>query len=727
MLGIAANAGAIAVWSIMQRATDSTQVVPGIQEEYFRDTFSTFHYRNAGAAYLLVGLSAASGIAIWNLANKQLWNFGRQRGSRNLQVYNRGGYWTDLPVVASISLMLLIGIAIVLSLSRGAWVCGAAGLFFIAIAGLRTVGWRAIAALGACAVAVVAGGSYLAAQHERIETRSTDLALDHIAGDGRFEHFWDGVDAAIHYIPTGSGIGTYGFAHLPFMHEDSTAWYENAHNQYLEVLTESGILGMVLLMSGIVLLGIRSWHVLTCSKEPSQIGIGAAGCVALIAVAGQALVDFVIIYPANMMTAGLLLGAVCGCELRSSKGSPTDASTYHSKPPTSPRPIALGPFAWLMLLAIPLFSSQFILGREVHSQQILLATTPLSDDQLPSQKECSENAQQLQKLTDAMPDNAIAWQQLAWWQNAELRLRIIARHASNQPSVSDAQQSEQWIIQSPMGWFEAFAVADQQQQSKLRNQLVPEEGDRQLLHSSLAALSRANESNPLMPQTHLNRATLAPWIGDDWRPHALRLKQLARSNPEQLYFAGLLFYLGDEQELAIETWRRYLAIAATRRQTILGLAMMKWKAETIVNQLFPANPDLLIAMTGHALRDKKLAELVPFCQRRSEQLIHSEGLLTTAERHACNAQLAELNADLQRAAEHWQNATLAAPQNIDYRLRSASLALKLGDARTAQKQANVARALGGSNPQLDRIFAAIELQKPRHRARDQEASPRDMR
>ncbi|QDS87224.1 O-Antigen ligase [Rosistilla ulvae] len=714
LMGLAANGGAIAAWSIIQRATNASHVIPGVRNEVFTGAFSTFHYRNAGAAYLLIGLAAAVGVLIWTLVDKRLWYFGGLKKQKSNPLYSHSGAWSDLSVVASVALLLLIGFAILLSMSRGAWACAVVGLGVISLAGLAYVGWRAILAFVVCAVALTTGCTYLVAQHERIETRSADLTLDQITANDRFVHFWAGLDTALHYLPTGSGIGTYGYAHLPFKHRDTRAWFENAHNQYLEVVTESGIVGIAIVVIGIVLLARRSWSLFTRSKEPSRIAMGAAGCVALIAVVGQGFVDFVITYPANMMAAGLLLGAVSGCERRVSSKSTGLDSVPSPKPRLGFSVVASGPFAWLLLLTLPLLFSQYVFGRELHYEHVLAVTVPPGDDVVPTLSQCTENSQLLHQLTQEMPDHAIAWQRYAWWQTAELRLHILARKVQQEPStIESLRYRTQWIAQSPLGWFESFLAGDPQQQAALRKRLAPEDEDRRLLRSAFASLSRANEMNPLIPQVQLSCATLAPWIADDWRPHVERLTQLARSNPDQLYSAGLLYFMVDDQEASIDAWKRYLAIASPRRDTILSLASKKWEPETVVERLFPAKVDLLIAMNLRALREEAFAGTVELWRRRCEQVIQSDETLSSAERHACYAQLAQLDSDFQLAAEHWQNASKAAPSNIFYRLRLATTFLKLGDDRSAQYQTLAARALGASDRQLDPIRAAIK----RHRDR----------
>ena len=347
LIGVAGNAGAIAAWSIIQRVSHSSQVLPGTESEVLSSAFSTFRYSNAGAAYLLLGLAAAVGVVVWVLADKRLWQFGQSRSTRGSSAYNHSGYWADLSVVASITLLFLICFAVLLSFSRGAWAAGLVAMIVVATTSLRSVGWRSLVVLVVVAVTLIAGGTLLVSQHDRLESRSEDLTVDQISSDDRYQHWRAGFAAAVHYLPAGSGIGTYGFAYLPFKFRDTNDWYRSAHNQYLEVLTESGLIGILLVLGGVVLLGRQCWSVFRYSDEPSQIAIGAAGGFALISVVCQGVFDFVITYPPNMLTAGLLLGAVCG--------SPGPSGSQFTAV-RGPRFLSSAT-CWLVVMMIPLLSA----------------------------------------------------------------------------------------------------------------------------------------------------------------------------------------------------------------------------------------------------------------------------------------------------------------------------------------------------------------------------------
>lgn len=100
-----------------------------------------------------------------------------------------------------------------------------------------------------------------------------------IAGDQRFD-FWPLVaDAAAHFWPVGSGIGTFlrGYE----MHEPLRAvgplYLNHAHNDFLEIVLEAGVPGLVLALAGtweLAVMGARAWRARpedTLSATPARL------------------------------------------------------------------------------------------------------------------------------------------------------------------------------------------------------------------------------------------------------------------------------------------------------------------------------------------------------------------------------------------------------------------------------------------------------------------------
>jgi O-antigen ligase len=82
-----------------------------------------------------------------------------------------------------------------------------------------------------------------------METLSDPLT----AGSSRLEHWRDTLACVADFPWFGSGLGGYQFATLPYQTTDH-AWYRNADNQYVELLVETGVAGVVTLLVAVFLL-----------------------------------------------------------------------------------------------------------------------------------------------------------------------------------------------------------------------------------------------------------------------------------------------------------------------------------------------------------------------------------------------------------------------------------------------------------------------------------------
>ena len=129
--------------------------------------------------------------------------------------------------------------------------------------------------------------------------------------DTRLEQWPVAVRAAKAYLVTGSGLGTYRYVSLEHQTDIQSEWFKNAHQQYLEVLVELGLPGLLLAM--VTLFGLaRNFGSVTdperdrtISRTPAVIGL-----LTLIAGLLHALFDFVITVPA-VLTIYTVVFALC--------------------------------------------------------------------------------------------------------------------------------------------------------------------------------------------------------------------------------------------------------------------------------------------------------------------------------------------------------------------------------------------------------------------------------
>jgi O-antigen ligase len=143
---------------------------------------------------------------------------------------------------------------------------------------------------------------------------------------------WKGVAKMVASNPlAGTGLGTFGLAYPVFKTYGSTGSWIQAHNDYLEVLAESGVVGFALLMSGFVALFRRfllpvllaPWR----EQEPVALGAGLGLVVLLL----HEIVDFNLQIPANGLLF-VLMGALLVRLQAASASSPTEHGEGEENP-----------------------------------------------------------------------------------------------------------------------------------------------------------------------------------------------------------------------------------------------------------------------------------------------------------------------------------------------------------------------------------------------------------
>lgn len=107
----------------------------------------------------------------------------------------------------------------------------------------------------------------------------------------------------------GTGVGTYRWAFPVYKDERfGSGFYEHAHNDYLEILGEQGLLGFTLIFSAITLALYRIARACIRRRDPLIRGAlfaGLAGCLSILI---HGLVDFNLQIPANACYFFVLLG-----------------------------------------------------------------------------------------------------------------------------------------------------------------------------------------------------------------------------------------------------------------------------------------------------------------------------------------------------------------------------------------------------------------------------------
>lgn len=112
---------------------------------------------------------------------------------------------------------------------------------------------------------------------------------------------WETTRPLVNDFPlTGTGLGTYELAYRSYQPESLGAiLYDHAHNDYLQVLAETGWIGFVLWTAFFLAFIVRVIIRWVRSKDPFAVAIGAGGIAATIAILVHSFGEFNLQIPAN--------------------------------------------------------------------------------------------------------------------------------------------------------------------------------------------------------------------------------------------------------------------------------------------------------------------------------------------------------------------------------------------------------------------------------------------
>ena len=314
------------------------------------NSFATFVSKNSAGAFLNVALAAALGLVMWSV--QRAWKHSMDR-------HGQGGRpWEGLATkpwqqflarldeiqIASFLALILIGTALLQTLSRGAIVSGLVAALVALVLTFR--GGRSPLAVAASLIiaALTVGFMIFFQLDERVLTRLESLGELDIESDstaGRL-YIWNvSWQAAQFYAWLGSGLGTFHFASLPFQRPTFSAWYYHAESIYCETLVTMGYVGCSIVFMALAWIyrSLRSIYVSERFRDFAPIQ--AAGFFVLVSQSIHAAVDFALILPGVYIPAALLMGAALGSrfeshrvirKLKGRSGGERPSRTSHTEP-----------------------------------------------------------------------------------------------------------------------------------------------------------------------------------------------------------------------------------------------------------------------------------------------------------------------------------------------------------------------------------------------------------
>ena len=133
------------------------------------------------------------------------------------------------------------------------------------------------------------------------------FALDKFLQEERPIYWKNTIGIFADYPLFGTGLGTFPSLYPDMEKGGQLMRISHAHNDYLEYLSELGLIGMILLLGGILYMVINSFLVWRERKHPEMKGLALGGIISIICIMLHSITDFNLHIPANMLLFSVVL------------------------------------------------------------------------------------------------------------------------------------------------------------------------------------------------------------------------------------------------------------------------------------------------------------------------------------------------------------------------------------------------------------------------------------
>lgn len=577
LASIAVCGAAQVFWAIIQAIRFPDFIFWGIENPGGSHPFGTFLNRNHGADFVAMALACTIGLMCFVYRKSRS---GRTTSYSKPRLAQRLASHPILALLWFSVIWLVTGLLI--SMSRGAWISVLLTLALLPLCWKSKEKTRhsAFILVGLTAVFAVGVGIQILGLEDRIERRVDDLEVEHVLSDARWSHWKDALPAAEHFLPLGSGLGTYGYTYLPFNPEPANGWWTYAHNQYLETLMEVGVPGLFLVLLGIVLALRACLKLCDSERSPSEQALGLAATMTLLLQSLHAFTDFGLMMPANLLTACCILGAAIGAPV-----GHQSASWQHR----------LGWRRGLSDLAMALMATAFLGGAIWHqlacvrSQRVLEVTKFSPSSPAPEVDKTTAHILLLEQELTHSPDNEELLRRLT-------QLQIHKAQRATYDQIRRGEVAASRILSRAVHWdattLEAVitqlydqskSAPTDEQKEKLRNTMQREPN----LTEAWKTATKALELNPIHWRTHLRLAVLGAVTGRPWKESLQHAIRLSAADPGQSLSNGLLAWATGDQQVMIQQWNQTLATDPKRLDAIFPFVRQSLTDEQITQELMP--------------------------------------------------------------------------------------------------------------------------------------------
>lgn len=553
-----------------------------ISDNVTAHAFSTFINPNNAAGWLCLGFACATGWAAYLMkrsSTQGAQKYGRLNTSRWEQVWQRTAYFladlTHWQIFSAICVVFLAA-AVLATQSRGGFIALVFGTLLVL--GLRS----SVRALPGILFAFVICGLGIFALLRWMDVDSEvvgeieSLKNVQVSTDTRIVLWSDSLNITRDFPITGTGLGTYKYAILPYQSRETRLWFRNADNQFVEMLVEGGIVGF-LLMIAVGIVGVltsiaatrqrhhRSQQARVSGPIVSRRFLSAIGLVAGLTTLTQAfsgMFDFGIALPAASSLMVLILAACCGFLAQSDRSG----GVLHRVALPCPRILLLAFYLAPAWFGVDLLQDQWNavqLDKSLVTARQLLRkpVTPESLRRIPDELDL------LQERLECRPDDNEANRVVMWLNVARFRYEVMQ---ADDPVVDQRKNFNDL-------WGDTTLFAIVRRLSDLRTedpylrldwlQQLAEIGGRLQLPETLR---QVQQRCPLIPHLAEERARLDAIFELGEQESLFEKAVFVRPASTSLWYElGLLATANKKYEQAQDYWRRSLQLGERHRGDIL--------------------------------------------------------------------------------------------------------------------------------------------------------------
>ncbi|MGQ0732585.1 MAG: O-antigen ligase family protein [Acidobacteriota bacterium] len=261
--------------------------------------FGPFINRNHFAGWMVMALPVVVGLSYGLLVSRRASSRGWAARMRWLTTVDASRF---LMVAFS---ALLMGMSLVLTGSRSGIAAFGLAMLTFAVLVVRQAGDARTKGLMAGYVAIILVGAVAWGGTDATIGRFL-LAREDTAG--RLSAWQDTWRIFTDFPLSGTGMGTFGQAMVVYQTVGRPVMYAQAHNEYLQVLAEGGVLVVVPAVVLLVIFARMIWRRLAVSTDvPVAYWIRAGAVAGLVGIAAQSMVEFSLQMPGNTVLFLLLL------------------------------------------------------------------------------------------------------------------------------------------------------------------------------------------------------------------------------------------------------------------------------------------------------------------------------------------------------------------------------------------------------------------------------------